>query len=182
PDGVTAREPAPPAAPAAAPRWALDAAAEGGLAIGGSGSGAGGALGLRWQALRRVGLRLGVAGRFGQIGQAHATMMTFSAAGGVIASVLEPRPDRRLALALRADALLLYETLSHFSSDNDQPVRQGRLVPGATVMAELRWSLGTAAALLLAAGPEVVFGTTRVFVHDAEVTTLAPVRAVVLGG
>src|SRR5581483_2899750 len=168
PDGVTAREPAPPAAPAAAPRWALDAAAEGGLAIGGSGSGAGGALGLRWQALRRVGLRLGVAGRFGQIGQAHATMMTFSAAGGVIASVLEPRPDRRLALALRADALLLYETLSHFSSDDDQPVRQGRLVPGATV--------------LLAAGPEVVFGTTRVFVHDAEVTTLAPVRAVVLGG
>ena len=54
-------------------------------------------------------------------------------------------------LGVRADALLLYESLSHLSSDDPEPVRRGRLVPGATALAEARWSLSPSVALFAAA-------------------------------
>jgi hypothetical protein len=77
---------------------------------------------------------------------------------------------------------LLYESISHLSSDDPEPVRRGRLVPGASVVAELYWSLSPAVSLLLAAGPEVAFGTTHVFVHQSEVAELGPLRLVIQAG
>jgi hypothetical protein len=171
-----------PPAPLPRARWALDAAAEGGLALGGTGSGAGGLVGLRWLAFRRVGFRAGGRARFGEVGAAQAALTTFSVAAGAIVSLREPSDGGRLGLDVRADALLLYESLSHLSSDDSQAVRQGRLLPGASLMAELRWSLSPVVSLLLSTGPEAAFGTTRVFVHQTEVTRLAPLRLVVQGG
>ena len=46
-------------------------------------------------------------------------------------SVIPPSAERRFGLAVRADALLLYQSLSHLSRDDVAPVRSGRFLPGA---------------------------------------------------
>jgi len=180
PAATVAGIPAPP--PAVVRRLALDASAEGGFAIGGAGSGAGGAIGLRWQPGPRIGWRVGLQGRFGDLHGAQATVTDLAAAAGLIVYLLPPADERRFALALRADALLLYELLTHLSSDDPEPVRAGHLLPGGSFLVEGELAIGPAVALLLAAGPEVAFGRTDVFVHQQNVDHLAPLRVVVAGG
>jgi hypothetical protein len=182
PGAPVATTSSPPTPTAASPRWALDAAAEAALAASGAGSGVGGAVGLRWLASRRVGVRVGARGRFGQVGAAQGALTTLSGAAGVTVSVLQPGDGERLGLGVRGEALLLYESISHLSSDDPEPVRRGRLLPGASVVGELSWSLSPAVSLLLAAGPEVAFGTTHVFVHQAEVAELGSLRLVIQAG
>ena len=185
-----AAAPAPPPAVLATPpspvppprRWALDAAAEGGFALGGSGSGVGGAIGVRRFPTRRVGWRVGAGARFGEVASAQAASLTVSGAAGLVVSVVRPGDTERFGLALRADALLLYESLSHLSSDDSETVRQGRFLPGGALTVEGHWSLSPTLAILLAAGAEVAFGRTDVFVRQAEVAHLAPVRATVQAG
>jgi hypothetical protein len=174
----------PPPAPAPAPprRFALDAAAGGGFAIGGSGSGAGGAIGLRWQPRASVALRVGAQARFGEVGVAHATGLDLGAAAGLVLFLVPPADTRRFALALRADALLLYESLTHLSSDDPEPVRSGRFVPGAAALAEAEWALSPTLALSVGAGAEVAFGRTDIFVRQEKVADLAPLRLLAQAG
>jgi len=171
-----------PAAPQPARRFALDAAAQGGFAIGGAGSGAGGAIGLRWQPRARFGLRVGLHARFGEVGSAQAAAIDVAAGAGVILFLVPPSEERRTALALRADALLLYQSLSHLSSDDVEAVRGARLLPGARAVIEGQLAVSPTLSLILGAGPEVAFGTTDVFVHQEKVTELPPLRLVVEGG
>jgi hypothetical protein len=185
-----ARAVAPPAAmvarnPPPAPsvrQLALDATADAGIALTGTGSSVGGAVGLRWQPGPRIGLRFGLQGRFGEIHDAQATVTDLAAAAGLIVFVRPPADARRFAVALRLDALLLYELLTHLSSDDPEAVRAGHLLPGASFFVEGQLAISPTVALLLAAGPEVAFGRTDVFVHQEKVADLAPFRLVVEGG
>jgi hypothetical protein len=187
---IARAEVAPPAALAAAPppppepdrNFALDAAAGGGFAIGGSGSGVGGTIGLRWQAHPRLALRVGGQARFGEIGVAQAAATEFAATAGVALSVIPPAEQRRFALALRADALLIYESLSHLSSDDAEPVRDAHLLPGAAALVEGQLAVSPTLALGIGAGAELAFGRTDVFVHQQKVAEIAPFRLVVTGG
>jgi len=169
----------PPLAPR---RFALDAAVEGGLAIDGAGSGVGGALGLRWQPKDRVAIRLGIQARFGQVAVAQAAAMDLAGAAGLVLFLVPPSDGTRYALALRADALLIYESLSHLSSDDPEPVRGAHLLPGAQALVEGQAALSPTLGLQLAVGPEFAFGRTDVFVHQAKVAQLSPFRLVVAGG
>jgi hypothetical protein len=166
----------------APPRWALDAAAQGSFGIGGTAARAGGSIGVRWLHSRRVGFRLGAHARFGDMNAAQATMLTLAASAGVIWEVRRPPADRGLGFSLRADALVLYETMSHLSSDDAARVRQARVLPGGSLTAELRWSLSPTLALVFAAGPEVAWGTTRVYVGNVEVGDVSPLRATIQAG
>jgi hypothetical protein len=168
--------------PPPAGRFALDAAAEGGFALGGAGSGFGGALGVRRYAGRRFGLRAGVQARFGEVASAQATALDLAAAAGLVVFVLPPSDERRFGLAVRADALLLYQSLSHLSSDDAAPVNSGRVLPGAATLLEGQWAVSPTLALFLGGGAEVAFGRTDVFVHQQKVAELAPLRLVVQGG
>ena len=157
------RSPAPPR------RFALDAAAEGGFALAGAGSGVGGALGLRWYAGRRLGLRAGVQARFGEVASAQATALDLAAAAGLVVSVIPPSDERRFGLAVRADALLLYQSLSHLSEDD---VGTGRRA-GASCLEPPPCSkdngrVSPTLALLLGGGAEIAFGRTDVIVHLRE--------------
>ena len=87
-----------------------------------------------------------------------------------------------MAVALRADALLAYQSLSHLSADDPAPVRGARLLPGALALVETQWALSPTLALVVALGAEVVFGTTDVFVHQVKVAEIAPLRAVAEAG
>lgn len=174
-----ATAPPPPPAPR---RFALDAAAEGGLAIEGAGSGVGGAIGLRWQPRERVAIRLGIQARFGQVAIAQAAALDLAGAAGLVLFLLPPSDARRYGLAVRADALLIDESLSHLSSDDPEPVRGAHLLPGAMALVEGQIALSPTLALMLAVGPEVAFGRTVVFVHQTKVAELAPFRLVMAAG
>jgi hypothetical protein len=170
------------APPSPARRFALDAAAEAGFAVGGVGSGAGGTIGLRWHSGSRFGLRIGMQARFGEVGVAQAAATDVGAAAGLVLFVIPPADQRRFALALRADAILLYESLSHLSSDDPEPVRGAHLLPGAAVLVEGQLAVSPTLSLALGAGPEIAFGRTDVFVHQQKVAEIAPFRLVVTGG
>jgi hypothetical protein len=179
PPAVVASVPAPPAP---ARHFALDAAAEGGFAIGGVASRAGGTLGLRWQPGARVGLRVGAQARFGEVSVAEATATELAATAGLVLFVIPPADERRFALALRADALLIYELLSHLSPDDAEAVRGGHLLPGADVLVEGQLAVSPTLALVVGGGAEVAFGRTDVFVHQEKVAEIAPFRLVLTGG
>src|SRR5204862_6910543 len=134
---------------------ALDAAAEAGFALGGAGSGAGGTIGLRWQLGPRIGLRIGMQARFGEIGVSQAAATDLGAAAGVSLYLVPPAEQRRFALSLRADAILLYESLSHLSQDDPEPVRGAHLLPGAAALLEGELAVSPTLALVLGAGPEI---------------------------
>jgi hypothetical protein len=123
-----------------------------------------------------------VQGRFGEIHDAQATVTDLAAAAGLIVFVRPPADERRFAFAFRVDALLVYELLTHLSPDDPEPVRAGHLLPGARFFVEGHLAISPTLALLLAAGPEVAFGRTDVFVHQEKVADLAPFRLVVEGG
>jgi hypothetical protein len=174
-----ATAPPPPPAPR---RFALDAAAEGGLAVDGDGSGVGGAIGVRWQPRERVAIRLGIQARFGQVATAQAAAMDLTGAAGLVLFLLPPSDARRYGLAVRADALLIYESLSHLSSDDPEPVQGAHLLPGAMALLEGQVALSPTLALMLAVGPEFAFGRTDVFVHQEKVAELSPFRLVIAAG
>lgn len=163
-------------------RFALDAAAQGGFALAGAGSGVGGALGLRWYAGRRLGLRTGVQARFGEVASAQATALDLAVGAGLMLFVIPPSDERRFGLAFRADALLLYQSLSHLSEDDAAPIQSGRVLPGAAALLEGQWAVSPTLALFLGGGAEVAFGRTDVIVHLRKVAELAPFRLVVQGG
>jgi len=171
-----------PPPPPPARRFALDAGAEAGFALGGFGSGAGGAIGLRWQPGSRFGFRVGVQARFGEVGVAEATATDLGAAAGVVLFLIPPADERRFALALRADAILLFESLSHLSPDDAEAVRGSHLLPGAAGLVEGHFAVSSTLALVAGAGPEIAFGRTDVFVHQEKVAEIAPFRLVVTGG
>jgi hypothetical protein len=178
-----------PPADAGRLRWALDAAAEQGFSLGGAGTGIGATIGLRWRPWRRVGFRAGVRARFGEVEAAQASSRAMAASLGASFALVVPADGSRsgdgggrFGLALRMEALLLEESLSHLSSDDPSAVRSGRWLPGAQLLGEAQWALGPAIAVLVDAGPEVALGRTTVFLHGAEVATLAPLRLVVQAG
>jgi hypothetical protein len=116
-------------------------------------------------------------GRFDDMDEADATIVTLAGTAGVIFEL--PRPHwERVAFAVRLDALLLYEAMTRVSPAETA----SRLVPGASLLAEMRWSLSPTLAVVLAAGPEAAAGSTHVFVRNREVGQLPPLRAVVQAG
>jgi hypothetical protein len=163
------------------PHWALDAAFANGFAIGGAGGGSGGTVGLRWLPLPRLGFRLGMLGRFDDMDEAEATILTVAGTAGVIFELPRLRWER-VTFAVRLDALFLYQAMTRASAATPAPAEKSRLMPAASLLAEMRWSLSPTLAVVLAAGPEVAAGATHVFVEDREVGQLPPLRAVVQAG
>jgi len=120
-------------------------------------------------------------GRFDDMDAADATVVTLAGTAGLIFQL--PRPHwERVAFAVRLDALLLYQAMTRVSPESLSPAKQWRLVPGASLLAEMRWSLSPTVAVVFAAGPEAAAGTTHVFVKNVHVGELPPLRAVVQAG
>lgn len=162
--------------------WFLDASAEGGVALGGAGSSLGGTVGLGRRSAGWFGWRIGARARFGEIGAAQASLLSAGLAAGLVATLLRPADRDRFELALRLDGLLLYEALSHFSPDDTERVRKGRVMFGTALSAEAGLLLAPGAAIVVGAGPEVVFGRTDVVVHQMKVAELVPLRVSMHGG
>jgi hypothetical protein len=162
--------------------WALEGFALGGLALGGAGAGIGGGLAARFHLQPPWGLRLGLHARGGSVAVAQASSLAIALSAGGFRSLRRSADWRSWDLAARAEMLLMYEALTHFSADDPAPVRKGRLLPGGAALLEAQWQIAPAAALHLAGGMEGAFGVTRIVVRGNQVAQLAPIRAVLEAG
>jgi hypothetical protein len=163
-------------------RWSLEAFAAVAVPVGGDGAGFGGGLGLRWRGEERWGARVGARLRGAEIGAAQASYSGWAFAAGVTRRIGPPPAGWVPGLSLRAEGLLLYEALTHYSSDDPAPVRRGRLLPAVSALLEATFRLTGNAALYLNAGAEVATGPTEILVRRSKVAELAPWRAVAEAG
>jgi hypothetical protein len=166
-------------------RWALEALAGAGLALGGAGGGLGGGFGARRRLGGGWGFRLGAHARTGSVPAAQASSLTAGAAAGVFRSLRRPSPTSSppaFDLGLRGDLIINYQSLTHFSDDDPGPVRHGRFLPAAAALLEAEWRISPATALHVGAGIEMAFGATHVVVRGVEVAELTPFRLVAEAG
>jgi hypothetical protein len=162
-------------------RWSLEAFGAGGLAFTGAGTGLGGGLALRTHWTDRWGLRVAARVRAGSIDAAEASSLNLALAAGGFRVLVGQPGSARPSLGLRAEALLLRESLTHFPPGDSAPMRRGRWLPGAAATLELELPFAPTAALHLGLGLELA-PRTDVFVGGVEVAHLGPLRGVAEAG
>jgi hypothetical protein len=183
PPSLAEQAPAPPPAPLGRQVAGLSVLA--GAGLGGPASGVGG--GVMVESFLRDNLSVGLAlsGRLGRIAEIGGSELTTSFAIGAALWPLAPTPTRRLGIALRGDALLLYHAISHVDPGGATQWK-GQALPGAELRLEGTWRLGGAVELLLGAGTEVAFGTIDVTVVATApaggAATIPALRAIAEGG
>lgn len=153
----------------------LEALGQAAGAVGGKGGGFGGALGVRIGLSQIVQLRFAAGARFEEIASAAATSRTYVGGAGVAVRAWSDA-TRRWKLGGRLQALLVGSEVVHFSEDDPEPVHQLRVLPGADAALELSFHFVDTAGVRLAAGSEVAFGRTDVFVRSRKVEEIVPVR------
>jgi len=161
--------------------FALDLSASGAVGIEGYGGGFGGVLAGRIPVGHGFAIRLGLSARLGEVSPAQATSRAYAAAGG-IAWQTWPSASRAFGVGARVDALLLRQEMVHFSADDPDDVSRSRLLPGIDILLEGALRLADHAALVLAFGPEIAFGTTNIVVRGGEVGVVPPLRLCAEGG
>jgi hypothetical protein len=178
------REPLTPVMPKPPRRWLGTVDALGSTAVGvrGESPGWGGVASARWYFAPPFGLRLGISARAGEIDPAQATSLSMHLAAGVVWVVVAATGERRWEIGARLDALAMRERLTHFDSDDTEPVDLARWLPGADAAIEGSWMFNSAAGLVAAVATEVEFGKTDVTLHHARVATIPPLRLVFQAG
>jgi hypothetical protein len=145
--------------------WALEAFGVDAIVFNGEGSGVGGGLAGRWRAGPRWGLRLGGRVYLGSIPAAQSSTLSAGLSAGVFGVLIAASGSRGPELSLRLDGVVIYDSVSHFSTDifdNPAPEREGRFLPGAASLLELEWLLADSVSIHLAAGVEQAFGVTHI--------------------
>ncbi|MBS2019569.1 MAG: hypothetical protein JST00_42300 [Deltaproteobacteria bacterium] len=176
----------PAEAPSSPPRdpttaFAIDLAASGAVGVQGYGGGMGGSLAVRVPLGSGFALRFSLAARVGEISPAQATSRAYAGAAG-IAWQAWPSSSRTFGIGARADVLLLRHEVVHFSSDDPADTARARFMPGLDLLLEGGIRLADHAAVILAAGPEIALGTTKIMVRGAEVGVVPPLRLCAEGG
>jgi hypothetical protein len=165
-------------------RWmgAIDAVGAAAIGIGGESPGWGGAASARWYFAHPLALRVGLSARAGEIDPAQATTLQAHASLGLVWMVLAGSAQRPFELGVRLDALAMRERLTHFDSDDTEPVDLARWIPGADAAIEGCWLFNSGAGLVAAVSGEVAFGKTDVTLHYQRVATVPPLRIVLQTG
>jgi hypothetical protein len=164
----------PPAPPRPNP-LALDACGLAVAAPSGYGGGIGGVLALRVPLVGALGVRVAANARAESIGPAQASLRAITGAAGL---AWQPwlDPQRRWAVGLRADALLVNLDVAHLSEDDAEAAHLSRFMGGVDGALEGTFRFAEHAALVSAVGTEVVFGRTDIYVGERQVTSLPPVK------
>jgi hypothetical protein len=164
------------------PKVGVDLLFAGTAGIGGNASGAGGAAGVHWFPLPLVSVRLGAAEQTGSLNQAEASVFTVGMTAGLALHPFEMSLDRPFGLTVRADYLLLRQSVSHFDSDDPAPVTRVRWLSGFDVVAEVGWQLTSEIGLVAGLGLQDVLAPTYIDVRGAQVETIPALRGVVEAG
>jgi hypothetical protein len=149
----------------------LDAAAVASSGLGGSG----GQARLGWSMTRRLVFVLGGGARIGTVGVAQANSSHLYATGGAAFDVIS---FWRIAVSGRGEALLMRQSLSHFSADDVTPVKRTRWLPGFRPQLEVSLWPSRRAAIVASAGWELTAGSTDVYVRSVKVSVIPATRRI----
>jgi hypothetical protein len=153
----------------------LDAAGVVSTGFGGDAYGRGGHARVGWSPTRRLRLMLGAGARVGTIDVAHASATNLDITAGAAFDLFS---FWRVTVAGRGDALLLLQSLSHFSDDDITPVHHARWLPGFRAQVEVSIWLSRIAAIIVGGGGEVTAGHTDVYVRGAKVAVIPSSRLI----
>jgi hypothetical protein len=181
PSPPTAERPSAPEVPRPPGRHSIELAANGAVAVGGSGGGLGGSVAVRLGLSRALSLRFGAGGRVSELGPAQATSRSYFAGPGIAWTSWLDRGSS-WGLGGRLDVLLLGQHVVHLSGDDPAPDHQFRILPGAAAALEGTWRFAEQAAAMLALGTEAAFGSTDIVVRGRRASELVPVRPFVEAG
>jgi hypothetical protein len=162
------------------PRRAVGLAALANDGIAGPAAGLGGMVDVAFAVGESVAVRASAALWRGSIAEIAATDLTAQLGAGAAWTPIAPAPERPWELGLRADALVVYQAVSHVHATGTTAWK-AKVLPGVDVMLEGGWHVTRGCEVFVAAGPEIVLGTIDVAVISSAVTaevTLPALRAV----
>jgi hypothetical protein len=147
----------------------------GATGFGGTASGLGAEVGGRWLFQRSLSLRISGGLRRGDIPEASAiSEVQFFGLG--LAFEAPVSAGSRVALGGRVNGLVLRHEVVHLSSDDREPDRKSRVLPGVVAVFEISWHFSSSAAFVAGLGSELAFGHTDILVKGREVTEIPPLR------
>jgi hypothetical protein len=127
-------------------------------------------------------VRIGGAVRAGDVAAARARTLTLLASAGV---ELHPWPttnSRVFSVSLRADYVLMNQTVTHVSADSADLPTKARRLSGLDALVEVQWRLGASFDVLTGVGLEEMLATTYIDLNGARAATLPPLSLVAEGG
>jgi opacity protein-like surface antigen len=164
------------ASPPYSETMSLELAGAASTGLGGTASGWGASVGLRWAFAGPLGARMFFAGRAGSVPEAQSTTRTLQGGAGLSLRLLPA--TSRLLVGARLDAILSYFETVHFSEDDAEPDRKSRFLPGVDLLAEAGFRLSQPVSLYGGAGIEAMFGSTTIDTHGQPVAVIPPFRVV----
>jgi hypothetical protein len=183
---LATREPPPPATPPP-PLGSnvFEASFVVGAGLGGPAGGPGAGLGYERFVASHASLLVSAAGRLGHIEPIEAREVTASAGLGAALWPRAPAADARFGLAIRGEAIFLYEAIEHTSAAG-AATWKGHAMPGAALSVAATLRVAGQLEAVLAGGAEIAFGTVDVSVVAAKpaagAAQIPAVRAVAEAG
>jgi hypothetical protein len=147
-------------------------------ALGGEGSGLGGALGAELDVSRHFGLRAEVALRSGHIEQLEATSLAVDLGPGVAWRSGDGQVGHPFALALRLGGFVRYQDVIRPAAGGRESESHARWLPGIALAASGLWWFSSDVALVASAGVRGLLGKTDLLVQQRPVATLTPLALV----
>jgi hypothetical protein len=164
-------------------RFALDVMAAGSIGVGSTARGIGGGAAVHWFVLPALSVRLGANARVGSLDVAAATLSTIDSSAGIAVHPWVATRSRPFGLSVGADYVLSRESATHFDSDDlHGPVTDARWLSGLEALVEGNWLFTSEIGVLVGIGLEDFFASTYVYLRNAPVVTLPPVRALADAG
>jgi hypothetical protein len=145
---------------------ALEASFLVGTGLGGPAGGPGAGLGYERFVARHASVLVSAAGRVGHLEPIGAREVTASAGVGAALWPIAPAADRRLGLAIRGEALFLYEAVEHTNAAGTSAWK-GHALPGAALALVGTLRVAGPLEVFAAGGAELAFGTVDVTVVAA---------------
>ena len=176
-----AEQPAPEAAPSTL-HYALEFFGTGAVGLGGSVQTGGGGAALETFPLPRLGVRIGGAVRMGDVAGGEARTLALLGTAGLELRAWPSTESRVFGASLRADYVLMNQTVTHRSAGGADLSTKERPLSGLDAILEVEWRLGASADVVLGAGLEEMFATTYIDLNGARMATLPPLSAVAQGG
>jgi hypothetical protein len=131
--------------------------------------------------LPALSIRLGGAVREGDVAGAQARVLTLLATAGVAV-----HPWRRsggvISASLRADYVLMNQTVTHASPAGADVSTRARTLSGVDVLLDTNWRLARGASFVAGGGVEEMLATTYVDLNGSRAATLSPLSGIAEAG
>ncbi len=120
--------------------------------------------------------------RAGDVAGAEARTLALVGTAGLTLRVWPTSESHVIGASLRADYVLMNQTVTHRSGSGADVSTRARPLSGVDAMVEVEWRLGASADVVVGAGLEEMFATTYIDLNGARVATLPPLSLVAQGG